>query len=254
MITVTALFLTCHWFPTGVQPYVGTPEQALAHYSDLPADVRDTLARRIDAGQADGVLTISKFDLIDDTGRRFTGLTDMHFGRGSRCAFVSRDRWPVGHVERSPVYCEQGHCVTRPLVCGNISRVFPIDGGRSILPPAAPEGGVPGGTGLVPPVPPPLPAGMPTGELSVDDPYSLPGLSTGGSFMSAAATGPGGSTAAIPGASTVLPPGAAMAAPPLVLAGPDDVAPIPEPGTLFLMALGISIMLYQVRRNQRWPT
>ena len=59
----------------------------------------------------------------DPGAHRFTGMRSMHWGDGQQClGDVDRSGWAPDRVERGLVFCERGHCIIIPTVCGNITQ------------------------------------------------------------------------------------------------------------------------------------
>lgn len=111
----------CSWNSPGADPYRGEPSAAVYSYSDIPRSVQDALAERMKRQKFDDIATIGR-DAISG-GREYTGLRDMHFGRGKVCRTVDRSGWAADALEIGLVYCEAEHCLIVPTVCRNVSRV-----------------------------------------------------------------------------------------------------------------------------------
>lgn len=144
----------CSWDSPGANAFKGDTVAAVDRYVDIPAPVRAALKQRMAARQFDEVAAIRR-DNIE--GRHvYTGLRDMHFGRGQVCRTVTRDKWPADAVERGLVYCESDHCLIVPTVCRNVSRVT-----RAPTPPGDAHPGAAAATDAPPPA---------DGELQFDPP------------------------------------------------------------------------------------
>ncbi|PHV04312.1 hypothetical protein CSQ96_26280 [Janthinobacterium sp. BJB412] len=112
----------CSWDRPGVNPYTGSAAAALDRYSDIPAEVRATLKRRLEEGQPDDKVSIKR-DSIGGKHAYEPAIRDMHFGRASVCRTVTRAKWSAERDEPGVVYCAKEHCILVPKICGNVSRV-----------------------------------------------------------------------------------------------------------------------------------
>lgn len=113
---------SCSWDHPGANRYIGEVPAAVDSYTDIPADIRANLKRRMERRLYDDVVVIKR-DSIEGFETRYTDLRDMHFGKGDICRTVSRAKWTEKHEERGLIYCERDHCIIVPTVCGNVSRV-----------------------------------------------------------------------------------------------------------------------------------
>lgn len=113
---------TCSWDRPGHNPYTGGAAAAIDHYTDIPAAVRSTLKRRMAEGQSDDKVSITR-DSIAGKYQYDPAIRDMHFGKASVCASVTRDKWSENRNEPGAVYCVEEHCILVPRICGNVSRV-----------------------------------------------------------------------------------------------------------------------------------
>ncbi|HEX5341730.1 MAG TPA: MHFG family PEP-CTERM protein [Duganella sp.] len=95
-------------------------------YTDIPAAVRSTLKRRLAEGQSDDKVSITR-DHIAGKYQSDPAIRDMHFGRASVCATVTRDKWAETRNEPGAVYCVGEHCILVPRICGNVSRITRTD-------------------------------------------------------------------------------------------------------------------------------
>ena len=118
----------CSWAHPGADRYTGTVADALEAQTDMPADVRDTIARRMaDLTSYDDIATITRDSII---GKRayWPDLSMMHFGsKGRVCIGVDRSMWQPTDAERALIWCEGEYCVALPTVCGNVSRVYKLE-------------------------------------------------------------------------------------------------------------------------------
>lgn len=112
----------CSWDNPGANPYTGTAEAAIDRYVDLPEKVRARLKYRLQYGNPDEVVTITRETITGKQGYNAT-IRDMHFGKDKVCGTVSRARWSAQRTEPGAVYCADGHCILVPEICGNVSRI-----------------------------------------------------------------------------------------------------------------------------------
>lgn len=112
---------SCSWDRPGVNPFMGDVVAAVDRYQDIPVAARAALKRRIAARQYDEIATISREGIAG--AYRYENLRDMHFGKGTICRTVTRERWTPATQERGLVYCQDSHCLIVPTVCRNVSRV-----------------------------------------------------------------------------------------------------------------------------------
>ncbi|SHN12273.1 PEP-CTERM motif-containing protein [Duganella sacchari] len=112
----------CSWDHPGRNPYTGSTAAAIDRYTDIPAAVRTTLKRRMEEGQSDDKVSITR-DHIAGKYQYDTAIRDMHFGKASVCATVTRDKWTESRNEPGAVYCVGEHCILVPRICGNVSRI-----------------------------------------------------------------------------------------------------------------------------------
>jgi hypothetical protein len=116
----------CSWDRPGHDPFQGDVVAAVDHYTDLPAEVRAALKRRLAARDYDEVVTIRR-DRIDGRRMYAPALTHMHFGRDQVCGRVTRAGWSENTSQRAQVVCESGACVAVPFICGNLSRITRLE-------------------------------------------------------------------------------------------------------------------------------
>ena len=243
-LSIAAILTACAWTDPGRDPYRGSVEQALQRYS-MPASTRAELAALISAGQPTDVATITRDSMTGQRGEYV--LTEMHFGAGRVCGTMDRSAWHQDRQERAPVYCAGSTCVAVPDVCNNVSRV-------ALLPPATirtmpPASGatldeIPGGTGLAEQT---LPEVVPVV-------YSVPGIiaqpdpqpRTFARSLDAPAGSDFVAVSALPFAG---PPLVAVAPAHVVPSGFVPIAPIPEPATLALIALGLVMLTRRINRR-----
>jgi hypothetical protein len=112
----------CSWDRPGHNPYTGTAAAAIDHYADIPAAVRGTLKRRMEEGQSDDTVSITR-DGIIGKNQYNPDIRDMHFGNASLCNTVTRGKWAADRIEPGAVYCVGEHCILVPKICGNVSRI-----------------------------------------------------------------------------------------------------------------------------------
>lgn len=116
----------CDWNNPGVNPFRGSPLHAVLGYEDIPIWPRLVLATRAGFGVTPtDYATITRGYIASATGYSYAPvLTDMHFGKGEKCALPDRTKWPESRQEPAAVWCFQGHCVAIPNVCSNVSRIW----------------------------------------------------------------------------------------------------------------------------------
>lgn len=122
----------CSWDRPGVNPYMGDVVAALDHYRDMPADVLARLKTKLQQRAYDDIVLIRR-DRIEGNAKYGSEITDMHFGEGSVCHTVTRQRWPADQVERGLVFCEENECVVVPTVCRNVSRLHRLSRPQAVL-------------------------------------------------------------------------------------------------------------------------
>src|SRR5471032_992652 len=122
LAAVSTVQPSCSWDRPGVNPYTGKTAAAIDRYTDIPASVRSTLKRRMEEGQSDDKVTITR-DGINGKNQYDPAIRDMHFGAASVCATVTRSKWSEKRQEPGAVYCVDQHCILVPKICGNVSRI-----------------------------------------------------------------------------------------------------------------------------------
>jgi hypothetical protein len=122
LAAATSVQPTCSWDNPGHNPYTGGAAAAIDRYTDIPADVRSTLKRRLEEHLSDDKVSITR-DNIAGKYQYDPVIRDMHFGKQSVCASVTRDQWRENRAEPAAVYCVEQHCILVPRICGNVSRV-----------------------------------------------------------------------------------------------------------------------------------
>ncbi|RZL09334.1 MAG: hypothetical protein EOP40_10225 [Rubrivivax sp.] len=167
---------TCRWNKPGTNRYMGNVVASVDHYADIPPAIRERLKARMAEHQYDDVVTITR-DAIQGEREYAPGITDMHFGENRVCREVTRKRWHPDRQHKGLVYCEQGHCLMLPTVCGNLSRIQPVRSDEPLdiepaagPPPATPEA-TPAAAGAMPTDFDALP---PTAAGSPEQPAAVP--------------------------------------------------------------------------------
>jgi len=122
LAVATTIQPSCSWDRPGVNPYRGNVRDALERYTDIPDADRIALKHRIQDGQADEQVQITR-DAIRGQHDYNPAIHDMHFGAASVCHDVTRSKWDAARVEQGAVYCVKEHCILVPKICGNISRI-----------------------------------------------------------------------------------------------------------------------------------
>lgn len=231
----------CSWDKPGHNPYMGDFSSAVDRYTDIAPAVRERLKQRIAARQYDEMVSIRR-DSIVGKDVYSSAIRDMHFGNGSVCSTVSRNKWAADAEERGLVYCESGECILVPTVCRNVSRISRAGGATGAAaagpgelafdPPAAgePVAAAPDALESLPPTG----AGTPAVGLA-----AVPAVSPGLLGPIAGSSGAGGQPVlggpiSIPSA-PVLPSGSLPTVPVVP-------PPVPEPGTWALMLGGIALL------------
>ena len=248
---------------------MGDVVAAVDRYADIPAPVRARLKARMAKREYDEIVSIRR-DSIGGRHAYGSAIRDMHFGSGSVCATVSRERWSPSAQERGLVYCEGGQCILVPTVCRNVSRISrteePAPGGA-----ASAAGGA-----AAPPVVEPEAAAAKSG-WSASEPFAEPTAPNagwaqvpaagGGSFVQGSgpyavvpwqmpALGTGFGSSHTSAASGLLSDGpGAMGLPdfprPELAASLLLSSPAPEPGTWALMGAGLAALAWCRRQAAR---
>ncbi|OFA01103.1 MHFG family PEP-CTERM protein [Duganella sp. HH101] len=122
LAAASAVQPSCSWDHPGVNPYTGKTAAAIDRYTDIPAAVRSTLKRRMEEGQSDDKVIITRSG-ISGKNQYDPAIRDMHFGAASVCATVTRSKWAEQRQEPGAVYCVDQHCILVPRICGNVSRI-----------------------------------------------------------------------------------------------------------------------------------
>lgn len=264
----------CSWDRPGHNKFSGDVPTAIDRYTDIPADVRSRLQKRMTARDYDDMVSIKR-DRIAGKHDYDAEIRDMYFGAGSICRTVTRSGWNAQMHERGMVYCDSGHCILVPTVCRNVSRITRREAPAVAAAPSS-EGELPfdpPGAGLVaaPANPDAAPAGAAGGAPSGETFASQSGSRVAASpwFAGPGFTGPGPSGGASwplqgDGAETggdrqspMIGRPYAPPLPPRDTAFPGPTAPVPEPQTWAMFAAGLALLggfTRLRRRGVHWPT
>lgn len=141
----------CDWNNPGVNPFRGSPLFAVLGYDGIPGWTKTVLATRVAFGVTPtDYATITRGKIESQAGYSYSPfLTEMHFGNGEKCTLPDRGKWSEDRKEKSPVWCFQGHCITVPKICNNVSRIW-LQTPEPREPREAPERGTPGNPNQVP--------------------------------------------------------------------------------------------------------
>lgn len=113
---------TCDWSKPNTNPFQGNVPQAIHKYTDIPSGVRAELSRRMETRTYDDFVLITKNKISGK--HEYAQLRDMHFGNDKLCVgLVDKSKWSDDHQERGLVYCVGEYCILVPTVCRNVSRV-----------------------------------------------------------------------------------------------------------------------------------
>jgi len=253
----------CSWDHPGVNPFMGDVVAAVDDYKDIPAATRAKLKARMAKRDYDEIALIEK-DRITGLAEYGTEIRDMHFGPGSVCRTVTRNKWTPTMQERGLVYCEDGQCILVPTVCRNVSRIARMAERPLVI---APGAGAPDG---------PATPGAPVAAAAPDTPLEMEPTGAGilgggapaspGSFSAPPLDGgvpptPGGNlpTVSNPGGGfnpPVTPPNIPLLPPAVVPpsttpADPPTAPAVPEPGQWMLMLAGLAAVASSVARRRR---
>jgi hypothetical protein len=113
---------TCSWSDPGRNAFKGDMKRAVMRYKDIPEADRIVLANMVEANAYTDIVTADSTTMRSER-HGYVNLRQMYFGRYHRCETVTRDEWPLGHMERGMVFTHNGHSIVRWSVCNNISRV-----------------------------------------------------------------------------------------------------------------------------------
>ena len=131
--SVTNVQPECSWDRPGANPYTGTVQEAIDRYTDIPAETRRKLKRRMEYGNPDEMVDITR-DAIRGKHAYSPTIRDMHFGPAQMCHAVTRAKWAAARVEAAAVYCVEEHCIIVPTICGNVSRITRLAPATTALP------------------------------------------------------------------------------------------------------------------------
>lgn len=279
----------CEWSDRGRNPFMLDVPSAVDVYTHIPKATRDRLKARMRARDYEDFAEIRRDKIIGRSGAEYGDLRFMHFGYGEICARLNFESWAPDDIERGLVYCEGDHCIIVPTVCRNVSLITrtkaPPPPMALQIPPLSSPGdlqaelepgeiswsgddsqrgrlslttllGDPLPPALVPPIQVEIP---PTAEETPWEPmptvwpfrwliptfWPLPEA-----FPTPLATpGPGGQ---IPPVFALIPPSdGRMRIAPTPFGSPSaPVAPVPEPGTWLLMALGLVLVTSWARKHK----
>jgi len=116
----------CEWNNPGYNPYTGKKSDAVDRYQDIPVLTREVLKYKLEKGLIDDIVIIGKTAVTGANQQEYSSISYMHFGKSSVCRSVDTSKWPANHTETGMVYCQDGHCLVVPTVCGNVSRISRI--------------------------------------------------------------------------------------------------------------------------------
>jgi hypothetical protein len=237
----------CSWNQPGRNPYKGTTAEAVARYTDIPAEARRELAARIDSRSADDQVTITR-DAVFGKYQYSPQITAMHFGQRTMCDRVDRSGWKSDAREPAAVYCVGDHCLIVPEVCGNISRIRRGAGGAtSGTSGTAGEGGAGGPAAHAAPLPmalQPLAAPASPDVVAVADAMAqLPEL---GGPVGGALADPDAYLMAFPVVSTGMRSAGRLGRGDDALTQP---VPVPEPATFGMLVAGLALLFGLAKRR-----
>jgi hypothetical protein len=222
---------SCSWDNPGANRFQGDVPSAVQHYTDIPADIRDKLQKRMQKRQYDEVVDITRDGIQGRT--EYQDLRDMHFGANKICSTVSRAKWSDIAKERGMVYCEGETCIIVPTVCGNVSRLTRI----KTTPKVASSGGGASSSSEI--ASPPMALAVPSGGGTP----SFVDLSSNGAVLIPA-------NPVVPQPPIFFPPFDPFLPPlPPCCCIPVTLPPTPEPSTWLMMVLGLLGILWASRRR-----
>jgi hypothetical protein len=112
----------CTWNAPGAHPYTGSKHRAVMSFDHIRYDQRVRLSLMVQYGQPTDIVSIGRSGIAGHSAYSYdASVNGMHFGRGKRCATVTRDGWAADHVEVARAYCIGRWCVLVPDVCGNVA-------------------------------------------------------------------------------------------------------------------------------------
>ena len=239
----------CSWDNPGANPYTGNSDAAIERYTSIPESARAKLKRRVKYGNPDETVSITR-DAITGRHHYDTNIRDMHFGKASVCATVTRSKWDEKRVEPAGVYCADNHCILVPKICGNISQI----NRTPVIAAKTPDGA------------PPAPRrdwDIPESDLGLADALPVFDLSPPSEpilfgvpqrpVLAAVPVVPVPRDDFVPRPRAESPiPGGSGGGRPIVPINPSSpLAPVPEPQTYAMMLGGLALIGYMARRNRR---
>jgi hypothetical protein len=110
----------CRWDDPGHNPYLGSVEDALSDYREIPAANKAELLRKVNERHFDDHVEIRPDGSIRGE-YVYRNLRGMHFGVRGHCAGLVKWTWPADRVERALVFTSGRWSLTCPSVCRNCS-------------------------------------------------------------------------------------------------------------------------------------
>jgi hypothetical protein len=220
----------CSWDKPGANPFMGDLVAAVDHYPDIPPAVRAKLKERMQVRHYDEIVEIRR-DSIQGKGQYAAEISEMHFGAGSVCRTVTRNKWPADALERGLVYCEDGYCILVPTVCRNVSRI------RRVAAPVVAKAEEPQDELVFEPPG----AGVPAGSAAPASP----------SFAQLSSPLPTTRIASAPPSVLTPPTTLVPGTPTLPPSLPPTTPPVPEPESWAMLLAGLGAVLWIAKRRSR---